>query len=362
MLSGRPSLAFLKKSAPLPPEVLEPNEKKLETSVVLATCNGAKYLAPQLRSLANQSQPPCEIIVTDDNSTDATISIVSEFARQTSIPVHLLQNNPALGFADNFMQGALQAKGDLVAFCDQDDIWDARKIATCADGFTDSSILLVTHAARLIDAQGEVIGHFSQEISGDRLCPPRSLDSWRVFFGFSLTFPRRLLTAVPPHLRPADYISGSKRLSHDRWIVFLANMLGRTRLISRSLVDYRQHGNNLFGAHPRFGNFTKAGTLAAVARHRHAAEEFGALVGGIPDEVAAQFPLFDRARCEQFWERALWQQEARQRVYRATSTSRALFLGAQNFLAGVYKNTHDGKFRWQSAAKDFAYPLMPKRD
>jgi len=338
------------------------HDTRPQTSVVLATCNGAKYLPPLLRSLAIQSQPPCEIIITDDNSTDATIAIVSEFARDASVPVHLLRNDPPLGFADNFMQGALHAKGDLVAFCDQDDIWDARKIATCADAFGNSSTLLVAHPARLIDAEGGVIGQFSQGIVEDRLCPPRSFDPWTVFYGFSLTFRRSLLTAVPPNLRGADYISDGKRLAHDRWILFLANMLGNSHLIPVSLVDYRQHDSNLFGAYPRFIRGTKASAIASAARYRQAAAEFGALIGGISEEVAAQFPLFDRTLCAQFWEKALLQQEARQRVYLAPSLFRALWRATENLLAGVYKNTHDGKLRWRSAAKDFAYPLMARRD
>jgi glycosyltransferase involved in cell wall biosynthesis len=336
------------------------HETKPQTSVVLATCNGAKYLPALLRSLELQSQPPCEIIITDDNSTDATIELASEFARKTSTPVHLLRNIPALGFADNFMKGALHAKGDLVAFCDQDDIWDARKIAACGDAFSDNSILLVAHTARLIDAEGEMIGQFSQGITEDKLCPPRSFDPWQVFYGFSITFRRSLLTAIPPDMRGSDYISGGKRLAHDRWVLFLANMLGHSRLIPVSLVDYRQHENNLFGAYPRFG-LSLESAIASAARYRQAAAEFGALVGAIPDEVAAQFPLFDRGRCAQFWEKARLQQEARQRVYQATSFFRALSHATENLLTGVYKNTHDGKLRWRSVAKDFAFPLMAKR-
>jgi glycosyltransferase involved in cell wall biosynthesis len=338
------------------------HDTKLRTSVVLATCNGAKFLPPLLRSLELQSRSPCEIIITDDNSTDATISIVSEFSRQTKFPVRLLRNDPALGFADNFMQGALHAKGDLVAFCDQDDVWDARKIEICADAFGDNSILLVAHSARLIDADGAVTGLFSQGINKDRLCPPRSFDPWCVFYGFSMTFRHSLVTAVPPDLRGSDYISGSERLAHDRWILFLANMLGRSRLIPMPLVDYRQHDNNLFGAYPRFNIGTRASAIAASARYRQAAAEFRALVNAIPENVAAQFPLFYRARCAQFWDRAFLQQEARQRVYLATSSLRTLFFAAQNLFSGVYKNTHDGKLRWRSVAKDFAYPLMARRD
>lgn len=335
-------------------------DTKPQTSLVLATCNGAKYLPPLLHSLELQSQPPCEIIITDDNSTDDTIAIVSEFARKASTPVRLIRNVPALGFADNFLQAALQAKGDLVAFCDQDDVWDARKIAICAEAFDDPSVLLVAHSARLINAEGAVIGHFSQGIAEDKLCLPRSFDPWHGFYGFSMTFRRSLLTAIPPEKRGSDYISGGKRLAHDRWIFFLANMLGQSRLMPMPLVDYRQHDNNLFGAYPRFGR-TRANVIASAARHRQAAAEFSALVREIPGDAAAQFPLFDRARCVQFWEKALLQQEARQRVYQANSFFRALSQATENLLAGIYKNTHDGKLRWRSAAKDFVYPLMAKR-
>jgi len=343
------------------PSMLESSERRLQTSVVLATYNGAKYLRPLLHSLAHQSQPPCEIIVTDDNSTDDTISIVSEFSKQTTIPVRLLRNDPALGFAENFLQGAAHAKGDLVAFCDQDDIWAARKIATCADAFDDSSVLLVAHTARLIDSEGEVIGQFPQKIYRNMLCPPRSIDPWQVFLGFSLTFRRGLLAAVPPNLRGIDFVSGSTRLAHDRWIVFLANMLGRIRLMREPLVDYRQHGGNLFGAYPHFGRTSKSSTIASAARYRQSSCEFRALVSGIPQEVAEKFPLFDRALCERFWDTSIRQQEARQRVYQASSSFSALIHAVQNLFAGVYNNAHDGRFRWQSAVKDLGYPLMAKQ-
>ena len=342
--------------------MLEPKERRLQTSVVLATYNGARYLEPLLWSLTQQSQPPCEIIITDDGSTDATISMVTEFAKQTDIPVQLLRNNPALGFADNFLQGALHAKGDLIAFCDQDDVWAARKIATCAGAFNEKSVVLVAHTARLIDGDGRLIGQLSQRILRDQLCQPRSLDPWHVFLGFSMTFRRELLTAVPPDLRGPDFISGSERLAHDRWIVFLANMLGRTQLLCEPLVDYRQHANNLFGAYPAFGRSSKSKIIASAARFRQASEEFRTLVNRIPDEVAAQFPLFDRRLCEQFWQKSIWQQEARERVYQAASAFSAFSRVIGNLLAGAYRNTHDGRFRWQSAAKDFAYPLMPTHD
>lgn len=97
-------------------------------SVVVCTYNGARFLRPQLDSLLSQSLPPCEIIVSDDGSTDGTADIVREYAaRDARVKLHV--NRPALGFNLNFSQAFQLAGGDVVASCDQDDVWHPDKLA-----------------------------------------------------------------------------------------------------------------------------------------------------------------------------------------------------------------------------------------
>jgi len=53
--------------------------------ILMATFNSANYIKQQLDSICNQSEP-CNLIIHDDGSTDATISIISEY---TELPPHI---------------------------------------------------------------------------------------------------------------------------------------------------------------------------------------------------------------------------------------------------------------------------------
>jgi glycosyltransferase involved in cell wall biosynthesis len=97
--------------------------------VVMASYNGAKYIAEQLESIARQTVRPKRVVVFDDGSTDGTQDIV----RRRSVidpTVELVQNPQRLGFAANFLNGLTQVNDheSAIAFADQDDIWLTRKL------------------------------------------------------------------------------------------------------------------------------------------------------------------------------------------------------------------------------------------
>jgi glycosyltransferase involved in cell wall biosynthesis len=104
-------------------------------SIAMATYNGAGYLPAQLASLAVQSALPSELVVTDDGSTDATAQIIEDFARFAAFPVKLFRNQTRLMFRDNFLRAAELCTGELIAFCDQDDVWHPDKLLRCAKEF-----------------------------------------------------------------------------------------------------------------------------------------------------------------------------------------------------------------------------------
>jgi hypothetical protein len=328
----------------------------LRTSIVVATHNGERFILEQLRSLADQTLKPAEIIVSDDSSTDRTEAIVSQFARSTDIPVRFYKNASPLGFADNFLTGANYASGELIAFCDQDDVWRPDKISICTDAFRNDNVVLAVHAARLIDVNNRVVGHFNQGIEQDCLRKPRSFFPWGVFFGFSAVFRRVLLDVIPSTERSVDYITGNAPLAHDRWILYLANMLGCTQQISAELVDYRQHGGNLFGAG---GGKWKNPSRATIQRESdlyvRAALESRSLIDLIEDSARCPFPMFDRALCESFWDKVILQQVQRRNLYLSNSTPQAWRALLQNIWRGVYRNAHDNRFRWRAALKDLYF-------
>lgn len=98
-------------------------------SVVLCTYNGQKYIAEQLDSIINQSLPPDEIIIQDDNSTDSTWQILESY-KQRYPQIKLFKNNPDLkGPTSNFFSAFTKCNPqNLIAVSDQDDIWHIDKL------------------------------------------------------------------------------------------------------------------------------------------------------------------------------------------------------------------------------------------
>lgn len=97
-----------------------------KVSVIIPTYNTAKYLEQAILSVVKQEfNESCEIIVIDDGSTDATRQVVEKLQQETQIR-YFYQNNRGISSARNV--GMQNAKGELVAFIDADDIWLSNKL------------------------------------------------------------------------------------------------------------------------------------------------------------------------------------------------------------------------------------------
>ena len=215
-----------------------------DVSVVMATCNGAAFVAEQLRSLATQTVLPAELVVSDDASTDGTVDIVRRFASRAPFPVIVRQNDQRLGYGENFLRAALLATGAYVAFSDQDDVWHPDKIAVSVRQLVATGADLFVHTASLIDDRGRPVGRFRQGIRRRVVHEALELPPWSVFYGCTMTFRRRLLTLVDVERRGPHTFEHQGRLSHDLWVYFLATTLGRVVVDPRPLLRYRRHGGN----------------------------------------------------------------------------------------------------------------------
>lgn len=216
-------------------------------SVVLATHNGARFLEQQLESLERQSLRPCELIVSDDCSKDETLNIVSSFSARASFPIKVMQNVQKKGYRSNFMDASVASEGDIVAFCDQDDIWRPDKLERVADAFRDPEILLVHHNARLVDEGGRAIGEFRPYGALPAISPPLTYDPWFFPYGLCQAFRRNLVRWSDLREITTDFYFEEERLAHDQWYFFLATTLGTIAYIDECLVDYRQHASNAYG-------------------------------------------------------------------------------------------------------------------
>jgi len=98
------------------------------TSIVMAVYNGQKFLMEQLNSIETQIVRTDQLILVDDCSEDCSLEILRTFATQSSINTMVLSTERNMGHAATFEFGLRHAEGDLIFFCDQDDIWLPEKI------------------------------------------------------------------------------------------------------------------------------------------------------------------------------------------------------------------------------------------
>ena len=209
-------------------------------SIAMATYNGAKYISDQLETLARQSLPPTELVVTDDGSTDGTLSILEAFSAVAPFPVRVFRNATRLGYEENFLKAASLCTGDLIAFCDQDDLWMEQKLSLCSKYFADPTIEGVVHTGQILRDSGER-GRFHPYFPRTRVLQPGEFDPFAESPGFAIIFRRNLLDL-------ADSEGRHIRLkSHDHWCWLLASSAGRVVTVADVLVLYRQHDANVFG-------------------------------------------------------------------------------------------------------------------
>jgi glycosyltransferase involved in cell wall biosynthesis len=126
-------------------------------SVVVPVHNGARFLATALESVLGQADTRVEILVCDDGSTDGSQAIIERFARDSRIrPL----DGPKRGnWVANTNAAVLRARGDLITFLHQDDVWLAGRLQAlhrAVTRFPEASVWL--GPTRYIDANGRAVG------------------------------------------------------------------------------------------------------------------------------------------------------------------------------------------------------------
>ena len=99
--------------------------------VLLSLYNGAEFLPDQLSALAAQTHKRWSLIISDDGSADPWQDAVSRFAETTAPGQVWLMGGSNKGHGRNFLSLALAAGPSVpyVAFCGQNDVWFAEKLA-----------------------------------------------------------------------------------------------------------------------------------------------------------------------------------------------------------------------------------------
>jgi glycosyltransferase involved in cell wall biosynthesis len=111
----------------------------MKISVALCTYNGAKYINQQIDSILNQQVfNTDEIIICDDNSTDDTLKILSNYKTEYPNIFKIYINEINLGSTKNFEKAISLCCGDYIFLSDQDDVWKNNKIQKVIDVFNNN--------------------------------------------------------------------------------------------------------------------------------------------------------------------------------------------------------------------------------
>lgn len=214
----------------------------------MATYNGARYLPEQLQSLLDQTVQPCELVVNDDNSSDDTIAVIRDFARSCGFPVRIEVNPERLGYRANFMKAAARCSGDIVLFCDQDDVWLPTKVAEVTQAFAREAVLFVYHNAEMFGNDGSDLGLVFDDARQLRRVEPGNPNVFQIVRGCTQAY-RAVLHAYDQYWPLSRDIWSDKIEpdAHDLWYPFLGVALGEAVYLPRPLMRYRQHVGNTSG-------------------------------------------------------------------------------------------------------------------
>ena len=94
-------------------------------SVIVTTYNRKEYLTETIQSILNQSYQDFELIVVDNYSNYDFFALMDGFKSEKIISLQN-QNNGVIAVNRNI--GINQAKGEYIAFCDDDDSWVSEKL------------------------------------------------------------------------------------------------------------------------------------------------------------------------------------------------------------------------------------------
>jgi glycosyltransferase involved in cell wall biosynthesis len=213
--------------------------------ILLATFNGAQFLSEQLASLTRQTHTAWTLTISDDGSTDNTLAIVNQFAKQVPQRVTLL-HGPKRGSTHNFFHliqhSQLGSPQDLFAFCDQDDVWLDDKLARAVQWHTsqpDQPVRLYCGRTQFVDEKLAPIG-----LSPNIQRPPSFGNALvqNIASGNTMVMSTSVMKAL-------QQIKPNHSVWHD-WTAYLATTaLGGIVMFDETpRLLYRQHSRNVIGS------------------------------------------------------------------------------------------------------------------
>ncbi len=202
----------------------------MSVSVCIPTYNGEKYIIDQLQSILIQLSENDEILIHDDFSTDNTVNLINNL---NDSRIKITQNRSNIGLKKTIENALIQAKGDYIFLCDQDDVW-------CSDKISISSKYLQMHDLIISDCYvtDKNLNIIYNSYYNNRKTNRSFIGNIIInqYVGCCMAFKRTILKDVLPFPQMIPL--------HDIWIGNIARVYYNVRFIPEKLVYHRRHEFN----------------------------------------------------------------------------------------------------------------------
>ena len=238
--------------------------KAPKVSVCVVTYNQEKYIRQCLQSIIDQETNfNFEVLVSDDCSTDATRTIVLEFASHYPGIVKPISRDHNVGALKNFVLIHNAAAGEYVSHCDGDDLFLPNKLQKQFDFLQENPECMVSwHRVNYFDDEGRYFDGKNYDysmFSGGVVTLEKSLRLGAVASNSSIMYRRSARKTLHPTFDVIDVFYNWEYLSSG-WGVILDDVLGEYRVNSLNAITtssgcaikllYAHHAMYFFRAHP----------------------------------------------------------------------------------------------------------------
>jgi glycosyltransferase involved in cell wall biosynthesis len=254
-------------------------------SVIITSYNYGRFVGEAVDSVLAQDFPAeeLEVLVVDDGSTDDTPERVRRYGERIR---YIRKSNG--GQASALNAGFANARADILALLDADDVWLPGKLARVMAEFArHGDAVMVQHTRRICFTES---GREQDEASFPGIAeafplPPADLLRCGITATSALAYRRSLLGGVLPIPEILTNLA-------DSYVSAMAMLKGRVISLSEPLTKYRIHGQNLYSFDDR--------DPKRAARRLAQMETF---VSEVKREISALRPSYPGAGLDDYLER-----------------------------------------------------------
>lgn len=232
----------------------QPQQK---VSVIIPNFNYARYLPQRLASVFGQHYPIYEVLVLDDASTDDSLQVLETLREEHGYRFRLLVNETnSDSVFKQWLEGARQARGDLVWIAEADDFAEPEFLGKVCRCFQDPEVVLAYSESKQIDEDGEPLADnyldYVRDVDPEKWTKSykrAGIDELRDSLVVKNTIPNvsavlfrrsRLVSILEENL---DFIS-SYKIAGD-WATYALSLRdGKIAFVSEALNHHRRHQNS----------------------------------------------------------------------------------------------------------------------